>query len=90
MSQKENQDSSLRRGINHITEMFYQPFSTGALDQLPARGQGMRAKSKRADRIPDEYVPFVASQLIPSPQRPLVTDYHSINDTTIRLRVPSK
>jgi hypothetical protein len=29
-------------------------FSSGALANLPARGLGFRAKSKRADRIPDE------------------------------------
>lgn len=38
----------------------------------------MRAKAKRNDRIPDQA------------EQPLLTDYHSINDPTIRVRVPSK
>ncbi|WVR00060.1 hypothetical protein IAU59_007202 [Kwoniella sp. CBS 9459] len=63
---------------NSITDFFFHPFSSGALKLLPKRGVGMRAKSKRADRIPDD------------PQRPLLTDYHSINDPTIRVRVPKK
>ena len=37
----------------------------------------MRAKSKRADRIPDD------------PSRPRVADYHSINDPAMNIRVPS-
>ncbi|GFZ50929.1 hypothetical protein JCM24511_08687 [Saitozyma sp. JCM 24511] len=69
------QDGQSRRGI---ADIFFQPFSSGALANLPARGLGFRAKSKRADRIPDES------------ERPLVTDYHSINDPTIRVRVPKK
>ncbi|WWD19117.1 hypothetical protein CI109_103575 [Kwoniella shandongensis] len=62
--------------MDQLSKLFYQPFSATALKLLPKKGVGMRAKSKRADRIPDD------------PQRPLVTDYHSINDPTIRIRVP--
>lgn len=29
-------------------------FSAGALQLLPERGEGSRAKAKRADRIPDQ------------------------------------
>lgn len=64
--------------MSQITDFFWQPFSSGALKLLPKRDVGIRAKSKRADRIPDD------------PQRPLVTDYHSINDPTMRVRVPKK
>ncbi|WVO21585.1 uncharacterized protein IAS62_002894 [Cryptococcus decagattii] len=64
--------------MSQIADFFWQPFSSGALKLLPKRGVGIRAKSKRADRIPDD------------PQRPLVTDYHSINDPTMRVRVPKK
>nr|XP_031864088.1 uncharacterized protein CI109_000732 [Kwoniella shandongensis]KAA5531160.1 hypothetical protein CI109_000732 [Kwoniella shandongensis] len=64
--------------MDQLSKLFYQPFSATALKLLPKKGVGMRAKSKRADRIPDD------------PQRPLVTDYHSINDPTIRIRVPKK
>ena len=49
-------------------------FSAGALKLLPERGEGSRAKSKRADRIPDQYVPsspfllppFASIETIPS------------------------
>jgi len=71
-------ESSSHTPLGRIADLFYQPFSSGALRSLPPRGQGMRAKSKRADRIPDE------------PTRPLVSDYHSINDPTLRVRVPKK
>ncbi|WWC90651.1 uncharacterized protein L201_005587 [Kwoniella dendrophila CBS 6074] len=64
--------------MSQITESFWHPFSSAALKLLPKRGVGFRAKSKRADRIPDD------------PQRPLLTDYHSINDPVIRVRVPKK
>ncbi|OWT38558.1 hypothetical protein J008_04381 [Cryptococcus neoformans] len=64
--------------MSQATDAFWQPFSSGALKLLPKRGVGIRAKSKRADRIPDD------------PQRPLVTDYHSINDPAMRIRVPKK
>nr|XP_019006710.1 uncharacterized protein I203_00303 [Kwoniella mangroviensis CBS 8507]OCF70171.1 hypothetical protein I203_00303 [Kwoniella mangroviensis CBS 8507] len=64
--------------MSQIADFFYHPFSSAALKLLPKRGVGIRAKSKRADRIPDD------------PQRPLLTDYHSINDPTIRVRVPKK
>lgn len=70
--------SAVKRGLNQLSDMFYQPFSAGALKLLPERGEGSRAKSKRADRIPDQ-----ANQ-------PLLTDYHSINDPTVRVRVPKK
>ncbi|KIR42004.1 hypothetical protein I307_06438 [Cryptococcus deuterogattii 99/473] len=64
--------------MSQITDFFWQPFSSRALKLLPKRNVGIRAKSKRADRIPDD------------PQRPFVTDYHSINDPTMRVRVPKK
>ncbi|ADV23420.1 hypothetical protein I305_05673 [Cryptococcus gattii E566] len=64
--------------MSQIADFFWQPFSSGALKLLPKRDVGIRAKSKRADRIPDD------------PQRPLVTDYHSINNPTMRVRVPKK
>ncbi|WVR07537.1 hypothetical protein IAU60_004579 [Kwoniella sp. DSM 27419] len=64
--------------MNQVTDFFFHPFSSAALKLLPKRGVGMRAKSKRADRIPD------------NSERPLLTDYHSINDPTIRVRVPKK
>ncbi|WVO14358.1 hypothetical protein L204_101991 [Cryptococcus depauperatus] len=59
--------------MSHVADAFWQPFSQSALKLLPKRGVGFRAKSKRADRIPDD------------PQRSLVTDYHSINDPSIRI-----
>ncbi|TXT09961.1 uncharacterized protein COLE_03895 [Cutaneotrichosporon oleaginosum] len=68
----------MARVLNDVSENFFQPFSQGALKLLPARGEGIRAKSKRGDRLPD------------SEERPLLTDYHSINDPTIRVRVPKK
>ncbi|BEI93999.1 uncharacterized protein CcaverHIS019_0604580 [Cutaneotrichosporon cavernicola] len=71
-------ESSMARVLNDVSENFFQPFSQGALRLLPARGEGIRAKSKRGDRLPD------------SEERPLLTDYHSINDPTIRVRVPKK
>ncbi|KAK8854738.1 hypothetical protein IAR55_003477 [Kwoniella newhampshirensis] len=40
--------------MNQLSELFFQPFSAAALKLLPRRGVGMRAKSKRADRIPDD------------------------------------
>ncbi|WWC63359.1 uncharacterized protein I303_105959 [Kwoniella dejecticola CBS 10117] len=64
--------------MSQIADFFWHPFSSAALKLLPKRGAGLRARSKRADRIPDD------------PQRPLLTDYHSINDPTIRVRVPKK
>nr|ODN91655.1 hypothetical protein L204_05643 [Cryptococcus depauperatus CBS 7855] len=64
--------------MSHVADAFWQPFSQSALKLLPKRGVGFRAKSKRADRIPDD------------PQRSLVTDYHSINDPSIRIHVPKK
>ncbi|ODN72969.1 hypothetical protein L202_08372 [Cryptococcus amylolentus CBS 6039] len=64
--------------MSHLAEAFWQPFSQGALRLLPKRGDGIRSKSKRADRIPDQA------------ERPLVTDYHSINDPSVRIRVPKK
>lgn len=75
-------------------------FSSGALSQLPTRGQGARAKSKRADRIPDECVAqFHAASflrvcnrmLMPrSGRRQSVNDYHTINGSSVRIRVPKK
>ena len=55
-------------------------FSNAALSLLPERGQGLRAKSKRADRIPDA----------DAEARPLARDYHSINDPSVIIRVPKK
>ncbi|WVQ82118.1 hypothetical protein IAT38_004246 [Cryptococcus sp. DSM 104549] len=66
--------------MSSIADSFFHPFSSGALKLLPKRGVGLRAKSKRADRIPDSE----------DADRPLVSDYHSINDPTIRIRVPKK
>jgi len=65
-------------GKASVFDSFFQPFSARILSLLPARPEPMRAKSKRADRIPDD------------PQRPLVTDYHSIDDSSIRVRIPKK
>ncbi|ORX38460.1 putative vacuole fusion, non-autophagic-related protein [Kockovaella imperatae] len=62
----------------NLYDRFFQPFSAGATKLLPPKGAGMRFKSKRADRIPDD------------PARPLVNDLHSIDDPAMRLRVPKK
>ncbi|RSH88550.1 uncharacterized protein EHS24_001095 [Apiotrichum porosum] len=70
--------TGVSRVINDASELFWQPFSQGALNLLPRRGEGMRVKSKRGDNLPD------------SDTRPLLTDYHSINDPSIRVRVPKK
>lgn len=53
-------------------------FSSDALKRLPAKVFGQRSKAKRADRIPDQ------------PDRPLVSDYLSINQPGIQVRVPKK
>ncbi|ORY35514.1 putative vacuole fusion, non-autophagic-related protein [Naematelia encephala] len=66
--------SSTRTGWQQLTDAFYHPFSSGALRRLPARGEGMRVKSKRADRIPDDGAQY----------------YHAVDDPTIQLRVPHK
>ncbi|KAK1927237.1 putative vacuole fusion, non-autophagic-related protein [Papiliotrema laurentii] len=77
-SSASSQPTSFRQHLNNFTDRFFQPFTGDALRNLPARGLGQRAKSKRADRIPDD------------PARPLLADYHSINDPNVLVRVPKK
>ncbi|RXK41106.1 hypothetical protein M231_01509 [Tremella mesenterica] len=78
LASSSQQDTAPRSRLDHIADAFFHPFSSKALDLLPRRGQGWRAKSKRADRIPDD------------PDRSRVADYHSINQPTMTIRVPKK
>ncbi|WOO77093.1 Vacuolar transporter chaperone 3 [Vanrija pseudolonga] len=71
--------TGVQRVLNDVSELFWQPFSQTALKLLPNRGEGLRAKSKRGDNLPDA-----------GEERPLLTDYHAINDPSIRVRVPKK
>ncbi|KAK4688441.1 hypothetical protein P7C73_g1673, partial [Tremellales sp. Uapishka_1] len=61
--------------MHQISELFFHPFSAGALKLLPKKGAGARSKSKRADRIPESGE---------------TTGYHTIPDSNIRIRIPKK
>ncbi|GHJ85136.1 hypothetical protein NliqN6_1538 [Naganishia liquefaciens] len=76
--------SRLKKTIDQVSDIFYHPFSAGALQSLPKRDSAnSRVKAKRADRIPE--VPN------DSAIQPLVRDYHSINNgTEVNVRVPKK
>ncbi|EIW68199.1 hypothetical protein TREMEDRAFT_57249 [Tremella mesenterica DSM 1558] len=78
LASSSQQNTAPRSRLDHIADAFFHPFSSKALDLLPRGGQGWRAKSKRADRIPDD------------PDRSRVADYHSINQPTMTIRVPKK
>ncbi|KAJ9098115.1 hypothetical protein QFC21_004444 [Naganishia friedmannii] len=76
--------SMLKKTIDQVSDIFYHPFSAGALQSLPRReSTTQRVKAKRADRIPE--VPN------DSAIQPLVRDYHSINNgEQVNVRVPKK
>ncbi|KAI5452831.1 hypothetical protein NCC49_006371 [Naganishia albida] len=78
--------SMLKKTIEQVSDIFYHPFSAGALQSLPTRinkPTSQRVKAKRADRIPE--VPN------DSAIQPLVRDYHSINNgDQVNVRIPKK